>query len=363
MGDFLLAEDLRRGGDAVMGVGGLTQSLVEAAGQDSPGAVLDLGCGAGGVALALASRATRVVATDINPRALALTRANAAMRGVTNIETRVGDLFAPVAGERFDSILSQPPFLPNWRGASYAESGERGDELIARLLREITNQLSPDGVAAIVASLPVVDGHPIESWVAAAVADELNVLVVDRGQTDLDGFAVGVSAHEHPTFGPAFDEAALTRRAHFDRMRISELRDVMLVLSPAREKRFAGTFELSRAPHARCTRRDLVSLTRSYALCARGHEALAAARVRLRPGVELARLADGSALVDSGEAPIQLPGMGPEMCKLVEALRAGKPVGETIRKLTSHPSSHGARPGMFAGAEQLLRVGLLEVAG
>jgi len=51
------------------------------------------------------------------------------------------------------------------------------------------------------------------------------------------------------------------------------------------------------------------------------------------------------------------------MSKLVDALRAGKPVADTIRKLTSNPSSHAARPGLLAATEQLLRAGLLEVVG
>jgi SAM-dependent methyltransferase len=361
MGDFLLAEDLRRGGDAVMGVGLLTRSLVEAAGPVPLGSVLDLGAGAGAVSLALASACDRVVATDVNPRATALTLANAAMRGVENIETRTGDLFAPVDGERFACVLFQPPFVPGWRGASFAEGGARGDELSRRAFVEAPQHLAPGGIAVVVGELPVVDDTSVEVAVAALAAPDINVLVVDRGATDLDMFAVGVTAHEHPEFGPAFDEAVVARRAHFERMRISELRSVMVVLSRANGQGFSATFDLSR-PGASFTRRDIDSLSRSLTLLARVHEALGATRLRLRSGVLLGRLADGSTLVHAGSAPIQLEGMGPEMSKLVDALRAGKPVGETIRKLTPGPASAGARPGLLAATEQLLRTGLLEVA-
>lgn len=359
MGDFLLAEDLRRGDDAVMGVGLLTRSLVNAAGPGPEGSVLDLGCGAGAVGLALASSRKRVLSTDVNPRATALANANAAMRRLSNVETRAGDLFAPAAGERFDCVLFQPSFVPGWRGATFAEGGARGDELAARACREAPRHLEPGGIAVIVGELPIVDDTSVEVAVAALVEPDVNVLVIDRGPTDLDMFAVGVTAHEHPLFGDAFDDAVVARRAHFERMGISALRNVMVVLSRGEGQGFSATFDLGRTS-ASLMRRDIDALARSFALLARGHEALGAARLRLRPGVELGRLADGSSLVHAGEAPIQLEGMGPEMSKLSDALRAGKPVSDTLRKLSPQPA---ARTGMLAATEQLLRTGLFEVIG
>lgn len=359
MGDFLLAEDLRRGGDAVMGVGLLTRSLVDAAGSGPHSAVLDLGAGAGAVSLALAGASKRVLATDMNPRATALALANAAMRGLENVEARVGNLFAPTAGEHFSCVLFQPPFVAGGGGASFADGGARGDELAARAFAEAVQQLEPGGIAVVVGELPVIAGTSIQDAVRALVAPDVNVLVIDRGATDLDVFAVGVTAHEHPQLGPAYDAAVLLRRAHFERMQISALRNVMVVLSRASGQGFSATFDLAQAG-ANFTRRDIDALTRTLALLERGRDALGAARLRLRPDIQLARLGDGSTLVH-GNAPVKLEGIGPEVSKLVDALRAGKPVGETIRKLTSHPSSHGARPNLFAATEQLLRAGLLEV--
>ncbi|MFT3765732.1 MAG: methyltransferase [Minicystis sp.] len=109
-GVLFFADDLGHGGDAVMGPGQLTSALVQVAGvaqgeqsKAPAGSALELGCGAAVTAICLARRFQRVVATDINPRAQILATVNAAINGASNIEVRVGDLYAPVAGETFDS--------------------------------------------------------------------------------------------------------------------------------------------------------------------------------------------------------------------------------------------------------------------
>lgn len=78
------------------------------------GSFLDLGCGAGtyGLAAALLG-AGRAVLTDVDPRALAVARANARRNGVeARVEVRQGSLFQPVRGERFDAIFAALPQLP-----------------------------------------------------------------------------------------------------------------------------------------------------------------------------------------------------------------------------------------------------------
>ena len=87
-------------------------ALERVRGQASP-AVLDLCCGSGciGVTLALERPDARVTAADISPEALAVARANADSLGARVTFAR-GDLFAAVAGERFDLILSNPPYIP-----------------------------------------------------------------------------------------------------------------------------------------------------------------------------------------------------------------------------------------------------------
>lgn len=106
--------------------------------------VLDMGSGSGVCAVLAARRARRVVAVDINPAAVRCTAINAALNGVEDrVEVRHGDLFAPVAGERFDLILFNPPYLRGeprddrdraWRSVDVAERFAAGlaDHLTAR---------------------------------------------------------------------------------------------------------------------------------------------------------------------------------------------------------------------------------------
>jgi len=75
--------------------------------------VADLGTGTGAIALALAFERplAQVVATDASADALAVARGNAQALGLSRVEFREGDWFAPLAGERFDLIASNPPYI------------------------------------------------------------------------------------------------------------------------------------------------------------------------------------------------------------------------------------------------------------
>jgi 16S rRNA (guanine1207-N2)-methyltransferase len=96
--------------------------------------VLDLGCGWGAVGVAAAKAAPdgRVVLTEVNRRAARLAERNLERNGVRNAEVRVGGFYAPVDGERFDVIVTNPPY-------------RLGRDHVLRLLTEAPEHLVPLG--------------------------------------------------------------------------------------------------------------------------------------------------------------------------------------------------------------------------
>lgn len=96
-----------------------TETLVEATLaylKHKPAArILDVGTGSGCIAISLAHRLKQanVTAIDISPDAAEVARKNATKHGVTDrVNVLVGDLFAPVNGQTFDAIVSNPPYIP-----------------------------------------------------------------------------------------------------------------------------------------------------------------------------------------------------------------------------------------------------------
>src|SRR5262249_29915087 len=93
-----------------------TELLVErglALGPAGPARVVDLGTGSGAIALALATERPdwTVAATDLSDDALGVARSNATMLGLGRVEFVKGRWFAPLAGRRFDLIVSNPPYI------------------------------------------------------------------------------------------------------------------------------------------------------------------------------------------------------------------------------------------------------------
>ena len=91
----------------------LVERALERLPRDAAARIADLGTGSGAIALALAKERprVRVVATDASEAAVAIARANAAENGIDNTEFRHGSWFAPLAGECFDVIASNPPYI------------------------------------------------------------------------------------------------------------------------------------------------------------------------------------------------------------------------------------------------------------
>jgi release factor glutamine methyltransferase len=114
--------------------------------------VLDLGTGSGVLAVAAARTARSVVAVDINPAAVRCARVNALLNEVEDrVEVRHGDLFDPVAGERFDVVLCNPPF---YRGEPRTpfEIALYSTNVAERFSGALSLHLTPLGFALVVLS-------------------------------------------------------------------------------------------------------------------------------------------------------------------------------------------------------------------
>jgi release factor glutamine methyltransferase len=121
--------------------------------------VLDLCAGSGILAIVAAQGgARRVTAVDVSRRAMLATRLNARLNGVSVCAVR-GDLFSAVAGQRFDVIVSNPPYVPSAsdepprRGAKRAwEAGPDGRLFLDRICTGAHEHLLPGGVLLLVHS-------------------------------------------------------------------------------------------------------------------------------------------------------------------------------------------------------------------
>jgi methylase of polypeptide subunit release factors len=119
---------------------------------------LDVGTGSGIHALLAARHAKHVVATDVNPRALAYTALNAELNDLDNVECRNGSFFEPADGETFGLITCNAPFVvsPETKWA-YRDSAFDGDDLTAHLVDEVASHLADGGFATLLGSWLIVD--------------------------------------------------------------------------------------------------------------------------------------------------------------------------------------------------------------
>ncbi len=195
LGELALGHPL--GENHVLGVGGASLTLSALMIPTAVDSALDLGTGCGIQALHASRHATRVVATDISERALELAALNARLNGVENIEFRLGSLFDPVAGERFDHIISNPPFVitPRVEGVpsyEYRDGGLVGDALVEAVVRGAADHLTPGGVAQLLGNWEYHADDAFDrltGWLESPEEAALDAWIIEREVQPPTGYA------------------------------------------------------------------------------------------------------------------------------------------------------------------------------
>jgi methylase of polypeptide subunit release factors len=117
-----------------------------------------------------ARHAGHVIGTDVNPRAVAFARFNAALNDLVNVELREGDLFEAVDGDRADLVVANPPFVVSPDDDfHYRDGGWPRDELSRHVVREACARLRPGGLAHVLVGWVHHPGgdwsDPLREWV------------------------------------------------------------------------------------------------------------------------------------------------------------------------------------------------------
>ncbi len=208
--------------DHVLGVGGASTTLSSWTPRPPVGRALDLGTGSGVQALHLTTHARTVVATDLSARALEHARFTAALNGV-ELDLRRGSLLEPVAGEEFDLIVSNPPFVvtPRTEGVplyEYRDGGAAGDGLVAGLVRDVGAHLRPGGLAQLLANWELREGEDWRDRVGGWLEGTgLDAWVVQREEQDVAEYAeTWVRDGGHLPGSSAFEELYAAWLADFD---------------------------------------------------------------------------------------------------------------------------------------------------
>ncbi len=154
--DLLLASDgphSAAGAEHVPGVHRPSAALAHLTLRRQVGRALDLGTGLGIQALLLARHAERVVATDVNERALAFATFNAALNEVGNVEFRQGSFFEPLEGETFELAVCNPPYVISPASElTYRDGLLPRDGVSELVVRSLPTVLAVDGVATAMIS-------------------------------------------------------------------------------------------------------------------------------------------------------------------------------------------------------------------
>ncbi len=187
----------------VMYIGMDSLGLVHVAPKYLSESTLDLCTGSGIQAITASCYSKKVIGIDINPRAIRFARFNAQLNGVANIKFMQGNLYMPIANEKFDTILANPPFVASPdNNLNFRDGGSNGEKVLEMIIREADLHLNDKGNLFIVTDL--VDVHQyrekLNKWWGTTKADKLILTTADRNDIL---FAV---PHCHYPFGQTIEQ-------------------------------------------------------------------------------------------------------------------------------------------------------------
>ncbi|MBT2532347.1 methyltransferase [Arthrobacter sp. ISL-48] len=193
--------------DHVLGIGQASTTLVQTTVRRNVARALDLGTGCGIQTFHLLLHAGHVTATDISERALAFTRFNlllnaAALRLDTDhledrVSLRLGSLLTPVAGEEFDLVVSNPPFVITPRSLAedasaqftYRDGGLPGDEIVASLVAALPGVLARGGTAQLLGNWEIPAGTTWSERPQEWVSPDTDAWFIQREQVGPEQYA------------------------------------------------------------------------------------------------------------------------------------------------------------------------------
>lgn len=193
--------------DHVLGIGQASTTLVQTTVRRHVAKALDLGTGCGIQSFHLLHHAEHVTATDISARALAFTRFNLLLNAEAlrldperledRVSLRLGSLLEPVAGEEFELVVSNPPFVitPRTLGEeaggqfTYRDGGLPGDDIVSSLVAALPGALAPGGTAQLLGNWEIRAGTEWHERPQSWIGPDADAWFIQREQVGPEQYA------------------------------------------------------------------------------------------------------------------------------------------------------------------------------
>ncbi|MCA9131658.1 MAG: class I SAM-dependent methyltransferase [Planctomycetales bacterium] len=351
-GNFLVAADLQLPGDAdtedyVLPVNQPSRHLLNFTIRRPVERTLDLCSGSALHGLDASKFSQRVVASDLSPRAEIFGRFNAALNRCPNLEFVSGDLFSAVADQRFDLILSNPPFVISPKlDATYRDNPQELDNFVRGLLQQAPEHLQEGGYLQMVCEWVEVSGEDWQARLRGWLQDRgCDVWVLQANRQRPDSYAQG-RLRETGSDSKQLEKSHRAWLKYFQENSVEAIYGGLIFLR--RRQGGQNWFEVdqltSNVQHAVGEAIQQGFRNRDLLHDAAGNEALLSSRLRIAPGLSLedkSHWQDGAWRLDSlvlrveKDLPVAI-GIDNNVRGLLERFDGGRSVAEAIDDFASH---------------------------